>query len=109
MLKIIGIFILVCIAWIPFRANTIADTFIIINKIFSEPGHLFFNVNSLAYGGLSLLILLIKDFLDEYLPTKIQLLDNKRVYVRYISYIFLICFIILFGVFDGGQFIYFQF
>ena len=37
------------------------------------------------------------------------MLENKYIGVRFLSYIFLTIMILAFGVFDGGQFIYFQF
>ena len=101
-------FILVCFGWIFFRANQVGDAFEVIRKIFMEPGKPFLHLTTLFYGVISLIILLLKDFADEYrLP--VRFLDSRYKAVRYCSVCGLIAYILLFGMLDGGQFIYFQF
>jgi hypothetical protein len=46
---------------------------------------------------------------QEFFDNKFSLFENKREYVRIAMYALLISVIIYIGVFDGGQFIYFQF
>ena len=55
------------------------------------------------------IILFFKDLRDEFFPNKLKCFESKYIAIRFASYL-LICFLILlFGVLDGGQFIYFQF
>ena len=101
-------FILVAFAWILFRANNVNDAFQIIEKIFTQQGDLFVDESSFIYGFAGLFILIIKDFKDNF-NINIHLMHSKYVAIRYISVIALITYIILFGSFGSGQFIYFQF
>lgn len=59
-------------------------------------------------GSLSLALLIGKDTVDE-MGWRLHLLHSKYRVVSYLTAIGLICYILLFGVLDGGQFIYFQF
>ena len=58
---------------------------------------------------LSISILLFKDVTDEYTPSKFLIFENKHKIVRVLAYSSTIILILLIGVLDGGQFIYFQF
>ncbi len=107
--NIIFCFVLVSFAWIFFRASNFTDAKEVINKIFTQQGSLFIEIRVFAYGGFSLFILILKEFLDEFIPSKFNFINNKNYYVSISTSIVLICYILLFGVFDGGQFIYFQF
>lgn len=107
-LTIFTTFAIVCFGLIFFRATSVADAFEVIKKIFTEQGSLFIDATTLAYGLLALMILIIKDWKDEY-NLKLNFMSSKYRVVRYISVVGLIGFILLFGTLDGGQFIYFQF
>ena len=91
-----------------FRANTLADAFTVIGKIVTDHGPLFVDNGVFVYGFTALAILCFKDTKDEF-NWKVNFMHSKHVVVRYISTIALIAYIILFGSFTGGQFIYFQF
>jgi D-alanyl-lipoteichoic acid acyltransferase DltB (MBOAT superfamily) len=108
--KMLLCFALVCFAWIFFRANTASDAFMAIGKIFTEGGPLFVNdaMTVIVLGSLSLLVLVIKDLLDE-IKSPILFVNSKKPIVSLVSSVLLLYYILLFGVFDGGQFIYFQF
>ncbi|MCK9163628.1 MAG: MBOAT family protein [Bacteroidales bacterium] len=99
---------LVVFAWIFFRANTITDAFTIIKKILTQPGNLFTDQTTLAYAFIGIVILLIKDLKDEF-KLNIHFSTSKYFLKRYLYYATMITIILLFGVFDSGQFIYFQF
>ena len=101
-------FILVAFAWIFFRANNVNDAFLIIGKIFTQHGALFINLDVFAEGFLGLFILIFKDFKDNF-NINIHLMNSKYVVIRYVSVVALITYIVLFGAFGSGQFIYFQF
>jgi hypothetical protein len=52
---------------------------------------------------------MLSDFRDEYLPGRFMLFDNKYKAIRIAAYSITIILILMIGVFDGGEFIYFQF
>lgn len=106
--SIVICFILVDFAWIFFRANNVIDAFTIIQKIFTEFGKPFINIEVLSCGLLSLFILILKDAKDAF-NIRVNFMHSKYVVVRYLSFIFLTVYILLFGSFSSGQFIYFQF
>ena len=108
MVSTIFCFCMVCLAWIFFRANTITDAFSIINKILTNPGRPFYDIYVFVYGIASLAILLIKDAKDAY-GMKIGFLHAKSFAVRFISFISLTAYIMLFGAMSADSFIYFQF
>jgi alginate O-acetyltransferase complex protein AlgI len=109
-INIIITFILVCFSWIFFRANTVSDAFLIIKKILSPSGPLFYeNFSILIFSFFGIFTLLAYEFKNEFFRGSFSLLNNKNWYIRYISYALVVILILLFGVFDGGQFIYFQF
>lgn len=109
-LQILITFLLSCFAWIFFRANNVTDAFYIIKKIPTFKGPLFYeNPSMLIFSVFGIVFLFAVEFKKEYLPKSLSLFNNKNWLVRNLSYAFLIILILLIGVFDGGQFIYFQF
>lgn len=105
----ISVFVLFAFSQIFGIADNIEQAAEVIKKIFTVRGKVFFNVAILSYGFFGLFILIIKDFMDEFYPGKIKLFESKNVIVRNFSYILVFLIIILFGVLDSSQFIYFQF
>lgn len=99
---------LVIFAWIFFRANDISDASLIVNKIFTAHGRLFLDKTTLAYSLVGIIILFLKDLKDEY-SLNFNFSTSRKKPIRYFYYVTMISIILLFGVFDGGQFIYFQF
>lgn len=65
---IVVTFFLVTIAWIFFRLTDIPEAFKAVGKIFSSVGRPFTDLATFAYGGASLLLLLVVDGLLEWLP-----------------------------------------
>ena len=109
-LQVVITFLLSCFAWIFFRANNVSDSFLIIKKILTFKGPLFVeNPSMIIYSFSAILLIFIVEFKQEYYTGNLSFLHNKNWMVRHLSYTFLILLILLFGVFDGGQFIYFQF
>jgi alginate O-acetyltransferase complex protein AlgI len=103
-------FVLIGISWVFFRANTIEDALLILKKMFQFNGSLFYeNPSGLIYSFFGLLFLFVVEFKTEFLPHTLSLFQNQSWLVRNLSYASLVILILLFGVFDGGQFIYFQF
>jgi D-alanyl-lipoteichoic acid acyltransferase DltB (MBOAT superfamily) len=109
--QIIITFFLCSFAWIFFRSNTLLDSISIIKKIFTQRGKIFIPENSseFTYGLLGIFLLLIIEVKREYFNLRFSFLYNNNLIVRYFTLTILITSILLLGVFDGGQFIYFQF
>lgn len=91
------------------HASSASEGFEIVRKIFVEPGDLFIEKTTLAYSFMGIIMLFVKDFSDEFYPKQFLLFSNAHILVRYIAYIGISIIILLTGVLNGGQFIYFQF
>ncbi|MBZ5855775.1 MBOAT family O-acyltransferase [Flavihumibacter profundi] len=108
-LQILVTFALVCFSWIFFRAANFHDSSLIIHRIFTTGGSVFIgNMFLFIYCILAILLLLGIELRQE-LKGQILYFNSDQLVLRNISYMFLILLILLIGVFDGGQFIYFQF
>lgn len=104
-------FFLVCMSWIFFRANSIHDALTVCKKIFSmSKGGLFLSSPAtFIYSIFGIFCLLLVEFKQEYYMHSFSILYNHYKPVRYLGYTILILIILFIGVFNGGQFIYFQF
>lgn len=107
-LRIIITFTLVSFAWIFFRVDS-GTAFTIISKIITTHGTPFVDATTLIYGFLCLGILVFKDFKDEFFEGYLFLYSSNHLTIRWASYIITIIVVLLFGVFQGSSFIYFQF
>ena len=116
-LKNNGLYIFICcaIVYLVFAfteiygmSSSFDEANLIVKKIFSESGPLFTDDISFILGFSSLFILLVKDLKDEY-NLRFNFFYSKHVAVRIFSIVFITVYILLFGVLNGGQFIYFQF
>lgn len=105
--KICLIFVVINFLWVFFRLESISQVGTAIYKIFTDIGYPFMDV-TLVYGLLSLALLFIKDYIDEYHPG-VKLMSSQNIVVSSVATGCLVAIIILFGVFDNGSFIYFQF
>ena len=101
-------FTLVCLAWILFRANNLQDAVTVFVGIFTKMGMPTPEYAMLMSIAMALSILLLKEMKDEY-GWNIHISDSKFWLVRHLYLVFITAYILLFGVLDGGQFIYFQF
>jgi D-alanyl-lipoteichoic acid acyltransferase DltB (MBOAT superfamily) len=105
-------FTYVCLTWIFFRANTFNDALEVFKGIFSFRGKFFLfdnNLNVIVYSVLAIVILMINEYSTYRNHGKNWFLYNPSPVVRMSTYCFLLVNILLIGVFDGGQFIYFKF
>lgn len=102
-------FLLVVIAWIFFRANNVGEAIIIIRKVFTNHGNLHIEGTTFIYGLIGLSVLFVREIREEFLPNRRKVLESKDVIISSFSLAILVIMIIAFGVFNGGQFIYFQF
>ena len=102
-------FILVCFAWIIFRANNIQELLEVLSNIFTNleyPNEMQFGIFLAIMA--TLVILFIKEYIEEFKPSYYQKLISNKI-LMHLYFILMIPYIILFGVFRGDQFIYFQF
>ena len=109
--KILATFVVTMFCWIFFRANTLSDAILAINKIFNHHGQLY-NGNGKPSIILSLLLicfLMAKEIKDEFFNNPPQFMHNKNNVISVISTALMLTIILLCGQFNGGQFIYFQF
>ena len=103
------VFLLFAFSQIFGRCGTLSDAWLVIGKIFTERENLFTYYQHFFYAFPCLLLLFVKDFIDEFFPNKVKLFESKHVLIRFISYLFVVFLILSVGVLDSGQFIYFQF
>ena len=109
--KIIIVFILVCFAWIFFRANSVSDAYLIITKIISFSGQLWTGGSSVTTVLSVLLILFLIGVQILQFNNKVSIYFSKTQlpsFVEWLSYAFLLITIALFGM-SSNAFIYFQF
>lgn len=104
-------FMLISFSWIFFRANSLGDALIIIKRIFTTHGsvNFFGDYTLLLYPLMGVAVLLLFELNQEMNHGKSSFFFNKSSLVRIATCSFLLIMILLIGVFDGGQFIYFQF
>lgn len=108
-IRIVITFSLVCFAWIFFRMPTIPDAVNFIGRIFTAEGSPGTTVIDTwitwSLCVLAVFIIFIKDFLDELYPS-FSLYNNKRLVVRWGTYVVTVMGILLFGILDASNFIY---
>ena len=104
-------FVLVAIAWVFFRASNFQTAKQILKNIYTfKPGPLYIgNASYLVYSFLLILFLFAAEYNAEKLNNRYAWLYSERKVLRWSAYLFLILTLLSIGVFNGGQFIYFQF
>ncbi len=103
-------FLLISFSRIFFRARTVEDALKIIKKILTFKGSVFNDgTGIILYSCFGIAFLVAVEFKREYYKGSFTLSNHPNFWVRNSYYSFLVILILLFGVFDGGQFIYFQF
>lgn len=108
--QILVTFLLISFSRIFFRAKNVNDALTVIKKIFTFEGTVFNDGTAIIlYSVFAILFLLAIEFKKEFYTGSFTLSNNKNFWIRNLYYSFLVIIIILLGVFDGGQFIYFQF
>lgn len=107
--KRVFIFVAVSIAWVFFRANTVSDAIVILTKAIQIDRNVFLEAKTLFYGSIAIAILVVLDIFAER-KGKDNVLQNEACSFGIIAlFVALVIAIFYLGVFDGGQFIYFQF
>lgn len=108
MVNMLITFVLCSYAWMIFRVSEWHEAVEITYGYF-RGGSLYIHQTTIFFFLIGLMVLLAKDFKDEYYPDKHFFLNSRFIAVRYCSVVCMALVIILFGVLGGGQFIYFQF
>lgn len=111
-LKIVKTFILVYLAWIFFRANSLGDAVVVIRNMFHvEPGtviNLFENKVDLAIALIGIVFLGVVEILEEQIGLYARLKTLIRP-VKWVLLIALILLIVVLGKWEEVDFLYFQF
>lgn len=101
-------FMLVCAAWVLFRANSMADAATIFAGIATDLSAPLFGRMEMAIISMSLLLVVLVDCCSEWHP-HLRLQPRTRYVATHVGLALLIAYIVLLGMFDSSQFIYFQF
>ncbi|MES2112927.1 MAG: MBOAT family O-acyltransferase [Bacteroidota bacterium] len=103
--------LLVTFAWIFFRAASIHDAFTLVRNLrsFGAAPFIADGLNNFAQCILAIVLLFLLEYKMEYHPGKFNFFSSPNIIVRWGTLAFTILWIVAFGVFNGGQFIYFQF
>lgn len=109
-IRVTTTFIIVCFMWIFFRADTLTDALTIISGIFTNFGKPYIVWAHIIIIAFVLFILAMQEIIYEN-GFHVSSIHNiwLRHSVRYAFIVLTISFIMLFGVLNGDQFIYFQF
>lgn len=94
-----------------FRAPNITQAFSMLKDMVTLKGGNVFKgepPSSFGYYVFAIFLLLGVEFVQEYFPN-LKLIDHSNVVFRYVGYAILLTILLSVGVFNGGQFIYFQF
>jgi D-alanyl-lipoteichoic acid acyltransferase DltB (MBOAT superfamily) len=109
--RCITIFFLFTLTFIFFRAANFTDASYMVKSIFTlKPGGIYKGEPPTAFGYsiFALVFLILVEHVQEYYPN-LKIIRNNNVIVRYTGYVLLLLLLLSIGVFNGGQFIYFQF
>lgn len=109
-LQILTTFLLACFAWIFFRANSSHDAFLIVRQIFAFKGPLYISeLQQFAYCIAAIIFLIAVEISQEYFISSALPFKSNNWFKEQLAYATLIILILMVGVFDSSQFIYFQF
>jgi hypothetical protein len=103
-------FLFVSFSLIIFQSPTLNKAVAIVNGIFTQPGKLFIDKPStILFIFIGIAVMMLYDLQEEFKLFRFSLFSNNNWLIQQLSYAFLLIYILLAGVFDGGQFIYFAF
>lgn len=101
-------FTLICLAWILFRANSLQEAVTIVTGIFTDFGVPKPETANFLAIAMAMTVLLAKELSDEY-RWRIRVPVGGSWMLCHLYLVLMTAYIILFGVLNGDQFIYFQF
>lgn len=97
-------------ASIFFKASNLSDGMHLVKRIFTKGGPIYYeNPSMILFSILGVLMVLAVEIKKANYNDRFSLFNNKNWLVRNFAYIAVIMLILIMGVFDGGQFIYFKF
>jgi hypothetical protein len=102
---------LITFSGVFFRAPNATDGWYIIRSIFTvKAGGIYKGEPPTAFGYsiFALVFLISVEHVQEYYPT-FKIVRHNNIVIRYTGYVLLLTLLLLIGVFNGSQFIYFQF
>ncbi|MFM7857049.1 MAG: MBOAT family O-acyltransferase [Flammeovirgaceae bacterium] len=101
---------LAMLSWIPFRANTVADTFIMFGKLFNPANYTFYTMreNSYLIAALLMLFIITTYFVNQYVAQRVEKNKALSFTLNCIKYTVIIILVFTF-LRPINQFIYFQF
>lgn len=104
------IFVLVTFAWVFFRGGGLDQVRTIFSKLLFQHGAPFIDSRAfMVYSFFGILCLIAIDLNQEFGRGRVLFDGIRNTYLRMASYAALLITILMIGVLDGGQFIYFQF
>jgi D-alanyl-lipoteichoic acid acyltransferase DltB (MBOAT superfamily) len=103
--------ILITLTWVFFRANSVQDAFTLLGnlKTFGQTPFGGDGINGMAHCIAGIALLFLVEIKMEYYPAKFNFLQSEFRVIRWGTLSIAIFIILIMGVFNGGQFIYFQF
>ncbi len=111
MLQMGTVFLLVGFSWIFFRATNLEDAFLIAGKVLKSPFSKVFipSLPIFIYSIIALAVLIFHEVISYRKKTELFWFAQPNRVLRWGAYISIVMLILTMGVFDGSQFIYFQF
>jgi D-alanyl-lipoteichoic acid acyltransferase DltB (MBOAT superfamily) len=109
LINVIITFHLVTFSWIFFRANSLRDAFIFIERSFHGWPNIFVDPPTMIYGLYGIVIVFLVELFQHFKEKWIVAFNTASVWIRWPCYYFLLFSIILLGVSRENAFIYFQF
>jgi alginate O-acetyltransferase complex protein AlgI len=109
--NILSTFTLICTTWVFFRARSLDEALDFFYQMLFNHGDVFIGDNKTTiYSCGFILLLVVVELFEEYgFLNGFSLFNNSNTFIRRCSYVTAVMIILLFGVLDNSQFIYFQF
>jgi D-alanyl-lipoteichoic acid acyltransferase DltB (MBOAT superfamily) len=109
-ISIIFTFFYVSFCLIFFRTSTMLEAFNIIKGILYNTGTLFYDKPSTLYFiAIGCVVIILNQIAEEFISFQSTVISKMNWMIQHLSYAILLIYILLAGVFDQGQFIYFAF
>jgi len=107
-LHVLVTFCVVSLAWVFFRANSLSDALTILGGIFTDMAMPYLRFADFMAIAIALSVLFVKEGIDEF-GWQVRISESPAWSVRHVYMVAMIAYILLLGVLNGDQFIYFQF
>ena len=107
-LHVLVTFCVVSLAWVFFRANSLSDVLTILGGIFTDMAMPYLRLADFMAIAIALCVLFVKEGIDEF-GWQVRISESPAWSIRHLYMVVMIAYILLLGVLNGDQFIYFQF